>query len=35
VHASCEVEIEVAKRGVRIRGLSMDHGEQFLHDCLR
>jgi transposase len=31
----CEVEIEVGKRRVRIRGLSMDRAEQFLRDCLR
>ena len=30
-----EVEIEVGKRRVRIRGLSMERAEQFLRDCLR
>ncbi|MCI0152410.1 transposase [Paraburkholderia sediminicola] len=35
VPASCEVEIEVGNRRVRIRGLSMDRAEQFLRDCLR
>ncbi|ABE36376.1 transposase family protein [Paraburkholderia xenovorans LB400] len=33
--ASCEVEIEVGKRRVRIRGLSMDLAERFLQDCLK
>jgi transposase len=31
----CEVEIEVGKRRVRIRGLPLERAEQFLHDCLR
>lgn len=31
----CEVEIEVGKRRVRIRGLSMDLAERFLQDCLK
>jgi transposase len=33
--SGCEVEIEVGKRRVRIRGLSMERAEQFLRDCLR
>ncbi|CAM2194949.1 transposase [Paraburkholderia kururiensis] len=33
--ASCEVEIEVGKRRVRICGLSMDLAERFLRDCLK
>lgn len=35
VAASCEVEIEVGKRRVRISGLSMDLAERFLRDCLK
>ncbi|HKU01034.1 MAG TPA: transposase [Paraburkholderia sp.] len=31
----CEIEIEIGKRRVRIRGLSMDRAEQFLRDCLK
>jgi transposase len=33
--SGCEVEIEVGKRRVRIRGLSMERAEQFLRECLR
>ncbi|MCI0151575.1 transposase [Paraburkholderia sediminicola] len=33
--ASCEIEIELGKRRVCIRGLSMDRAEQFLRDCMR
>jgi len=33
--ASCEVEIEVGKRRVRICGLSMELAERFLRDCLK
>ena len=32
---SCEVEVEVGKRRVRICGLSMDLAERFLRDCLK
>ncbi len=35
VPAGCDVELEIGKRRVRIRGLSMDRAEQFLRDCLR
>jgi transposase len=31
----CEVEIEVGKRRVRIRGVSLDFAERFLRDCLK
>lgn len=31
----CEVEIEVGKRRLRIRGLSMDRAEQLLRDSLQ
>ncbi|HIH2753100.1 TPA: IS66-like element accessory protein TnpA [Burkholderia lata] len=31
----CEVEIEVGKRRLRIRGLSMDRAEQILRDSLQ
>ncbi len=31
----CDVEIEVGKRRVRIRGLSMERAERFLRDCLQ
>ena len=33
--ARCDVEIEVGKRCVRIRGLSMERAERFLRDCLQ
>lgn len=33
--SGCEVEIEVGKRRVRIRGMSMERAEQFLRECLR
>ncbi|TDG03359.1 hypothetical protein E1N52_35170 [Paraburkholderia guartelaensis] len=33
--ASCEVEVEVGKRRVRIRGVSLDFAERFLRDCLK
>lgn len=33
--ASCEVEIEVGKRRVRIRGLSKEVAERILLDCLK
>lgn len=33
--ANCDIEIEVGKRRVRIRGLSVDRAEQFLRDCLK
>ncbi len=32
---NCDIEIEVRKRRVRIRGLSVDRAEQFLRDCLK
>ncbi|KVP38777.1 hypothetical protein WJ88_02230 [Burkholderia ubonensis] len=32
---NCDIEIEVGKRRVRIRGLSVDRAEQFLRDCLK
>ncbi|KWO88021.1 hypothetical protein WM32_09460 [Burkholderia ubonensis] len=31
---NCDIEIEVGKRRVRIRGMSVDRAEQFLRDCL-
>ncbi|GAB6848218.1 IS66-like element accessory protein TnpA [Paraburkholderia kururiensis] len=31
----CEVEIEVGKRRVRIRGVSLEFAERFLRDCLK
>ncbi|MGD7196135.1 IS66-like element accessory protein TnpA [Ralstonia pseudosolanacearum] len=31
----CDVEIEIGKRRVRIRGLSMDRAERFLRECLQ
>ncbi|GAB6852933.1 IS66-like element accessory protein TnpA [Paraburkholderia kururiensis] len=33
--ACCDVEVEIGKRRVRIRGLSMDLAQQFLRDCLK
>lgn len=33
--ARCDVEIEVGKRCVRIRGLSMERAERFLRECLQ
>ena len=33
--ARCDVEIEIGKRCVRIRGLSMERAERFLRDCLQ
>jgi transposase len=33
--SGCDVEVEVGKRRVRIRGLSMERAEQFLRECLR
>jgi transposase len=35
VPPGCEVEIEVGKRRVLIRGLSMDRTERFLRECLQ
>jgi len=32
---SCEIEIEIGKRRVFIRGMAMDRAEQFLRDCLK
>ncbi|MBR8222296.1 hypothetical protein [Burkholderia ambifaria] len=34
IASSCEVEIEVGKRRVRIRGRSLEFAERFLRDCL-
>lgn len=31
----CEIEIEVGKRCVRIRGLPLERAESFLQECLR
>ncbi|MGF6877239.1 IS66-like element accessory protein TnpA [Paraburkholderia sp. MM5477-R1] len=33
--AVCEIEIEVGKRRVRIRGLPLERAESFLQECLR
>ncbi|CAD6514310.1 transposase [Paraburkholderia sabiae] len=33
--AVCEVEVEVGKRRVRIRGVSQEFAERFLKDCLK
>jgi transposase len=32
---SCEIEIEIGKRRVGIRGVSQEFAEQFLRDCLK
>lgn len=32
---NCEIEIEVGKRRVRVRGISQGFAEQFLQDCLK
>ncbi|WP_128842168.1 IS66-like element accessory protein TnpA [Burkholderia catarinensis] len=32
---NCEIEIEVGKRRIRIRGMSQEFAEQFLRDCLK
>ena len=31
----CEIEVEIGKRRVRIRGLSAERAEAFLQDCLK
>jgi transposase len=31
----CEIEVEIGKRRVRIRGLSAERAEAFLQECLR
>lgn len=31
----CEIEVEVGKRRVRIRGLPLERAESFLQECLR
>ncbi|WP_175912678.1 transposase [Burkholderia sp. BCC1640] len=31
----CEIEIEVGKRRIRIRGVSQEFAEQYLRDCLK
>ncbi|MGU8077195.1 hypothetical protein [Burkholderia pyrrocinia] len=31
----CEIEIEVDKRHIRIRGVSQEFAEQYLRDCLK
>ncbi|MBY4798933.1 MULTISPECIES: hypothetical protein [Burkholderia cepacia complex] len=31
----CEIEVEVGKRRVRIRGLSAERAEAFLQECLK
>lgn len=31
---NCEIEVEVGKRNIRIRGVSQEFAEQFLRDCL-
>ena len=31
----CEVEVEIGKRRVRIRGLPLERAESFLQECLR
>lgn len=31
----CEIEIEVGKRRIRIRGVSREFAEQYLRDCLK
>jgi transposase len=31
----CEIEIEIGKRRVRIRGLSAERAEMFLQECLK
>ena len=33
--SGCEVEVEVGKRRVRIRGVSLEFAERFLRDCLK
>lgn len=35
IATSCEVEIEVGKRRIRIRGVSQEFAERFLQDCLK
>lgn len=35
VGASCEVEVDVGKRRVRIRGVSIEFAEKFLLECLK
>jgi transposase len=32
---SCEIEIEVGKRRIRIRGVSQEFAERYLRDCLK
>ncbi|WP_254603812.1 IS66-like element accessory protein TnpA [Burkholderia lata] len=32
---NCEIEIEVGKRRIRIRGMSQEFAEQLLRDCLK
>jgi transposase len=31
----CEIEVEIGKRRVRIRGLPLERAESFLQDCLK
>jgi len=31
----CEIEVEIGKRRVRIRGLPLERAESFLQECLR
>ena len=35
IAATCELEVEVGKRRVRIRGVSLEFAERFLKDCLK
>lgn len=35
IAATCEVEVEVGKRRVRIRGVSLEFAERFMKDCLK
>lgn len=32
---ACEIEVEIGKRRVKIRGLSAEYAEAFLQDCLK
>ncbi len=31
----CEIEVEIGKRRVKIRGLSAERAEAFLQECLK
>lgn len=33
--STCEIEVEIGKRRVRIRGLSVERAEMFLQECLK